>query len=115
MARITKKQLIASLEELLSSERVVIKLADLSGDEDAFSEWVRGEGPIKLTIDYYRMGIVRGVLHELLHVVLYDSLKSLGNTIEEWTIKKIEEKLWLEMTKEDLARWRTILKRKIGK
>jgi len=112
MARITKAQLMAALETLLQSKRVCIYLKELDGDLDAYSTWT-DTGPIVFTIDPYRIGVVRGTLHELLHVVLYESLKGLGNTIEEWTIQRVEEKLWLRMTKVDLARWRRYIAKKV--
>lgn len=60
---------------------------------DAYCTFDTGE-PTRITIDPDRVGIVRGVLHEMLHVILDDSLYGLDADLEETCIRAIEDELY---------------------
>ena len=110
MGKHTINSLLASLLKLV--ELCDIHYVELDKDIDAYTEWPP-VNRIQIYIDPSRIGVIQGVIHELLHVTLNKELSPLGTQLEELAVKKYTEKLWLTMRNKDVPVWREAINRKV--
>ena len=70
-------------------ERARVRVGELSPDRSADAVYVRG-GAARIRVDDHKVGVLPGVLHELLHVVLDEEFERFETEIEEILVEALE-------------------------
>jgi len=122
MAKLTPQRIINACEALLSSPATTITFVALDAHVDAS---VEAEGDkhfdgtfrprsAAICIDPSRVGYIPAALHEALHIVLRPLLRPLSDTVEEYIVRALEEKLWQKhFNKKRLTSWRRIIRERL--
>ena len=99
--RWSHKKLQHNLRKLLRDPRVQIYLEPIPTykQADAHTKWSTGKS-IVVTIDTARVELVRGVVHELLHVLLDDTLWPFSPEVEESIVNALEADIVANMEEE---------------
>jgi hypothetical protein len=100
-----------SLERALRSallSRATVKVGRLPLAKSADVEWSESGGKARVRIDNHDVGLRPGVLHELLHVVLDESLRQFSDELQEPAIEAWERLMDIRISKSKrrLAWWR---------
>ncbi len=67
---------------------------------DAHTKWTTGS-PICVVIDTARVGLVRGAIHELLHVLLDGTMWPFSEDVEESIVNALEEDIYESLVVEN--------------
>lgn len=99
--RWTHRRLQHHLRKLLKDPRILIYLEPIPTFKlaDAHTQWSTGKS-IVVTIDTARVELVRGAIHELLHVLLDDTMWPFSSEVEESFISALEADIHATMEEE---------------
>lgn len=116
-ARWTRERLKKKLWELVTSPRVSIVYRKMD-DCSAESHWWDKQRDIFVAVDPDREGLVRCVIHELLHVALESDLMSrFVYDLEEPMIDSLETLIYqkdIALKPRVMNRWRRAIREKLG-
>lgn len=107
--------MLKHIRKLLKDDRLSITLAHIPArkEADAHTKWSTGK-PIRITVDPARVGVVRAVVHELLHVLLEGPMYAYDEDTEETLIVALEEDLYSAIVSEDnLADYEALIQARI--
>lgn len=89
--------------------QAVLTVKHLKGNKhSAYTTW-GGDKPPDITLDEYRVGLIRGAVHECLHIFMSDWLgERLNATLDEVVVQALEDYLCKKnvMGPNDAERWR---------
>lgn len=120
MSKWNRKTLLAACEALIEREDFQLRLGTIDPKvSTAHVEYTwgdeRGAHDISVVLDSTQTGLIEGLLHECLHVVLADSIAdNFNRKLEEVCVRHLEQELWNKTMKSaDVIRWRTIINQKL--
>lgn len=120
MGRWNRQTLLAACEAVLQRDDVRLVRGKATTDNVTahFDADVREDGAIcniVITVDPDQGGLIECVLHELLHIVLDQTINaSFNSTLEERMIKALEQELFVKtINKGHLRRWRKLVNEKL--
>ena len=98
-------------------ERSSLKLKALPLSRSADCEWVEPDGHARMRVDPHEVGLRTGVVHELLHVALNETLIAFDEDMAEEIICAFEARLnkRISTSKRRVAWWRTAVSSKLKK
>lgn len=98
-------------------ERSSLKLKALPLSRSADCEWVEPGGHARMRVDPHEVGLRTGVVHELLHVALNETLERFDEDMAEEIICAFELRLnkRIALSKRRVAWWRAAINGKLPK
>jgi len=82
----------------------------------ASSSWNDSDNQIRavqIVVDHTTDGLVRGVLHELQHMLLEPDLAAFSKKMQEEAFRTWDDLLWHHMPEPKVAQWRRAIARKM--
>lgn len=118
MAKWNRRSLLSSCEALLSRDDCQLRIRTITDDQTTAKcsfMWKDGQASdIRLTVDPAKGGLVESFLHEALHVVLAQDLgERFSTALDEVLVHALERELWIKLRKNDLARWKHLITKKL--
>lgn len=111
---ITPSRLLDGMFLVLRSDTTTVECGHIT-NERAFSEW-DGKS-LRIVVDPFQIGVIPGVVHELLHFVLSDIIEdNFNKELEEAVINKLEEVLYfrIEHFPSVYEKWYTLVAEKLN-
>lgn len=115
-----RRSLVRACEALIERDDFTVRLGSIDPDCATAAVdygWNEEDGAydIQVTLDPSQGGLIESLLHECLHVVLASELGGKFNArLEEVLVKALESELWVKAMKSpEVARWRSLLDRKL--
>jgi hypothetical protein len=96
-------------------ERSSLRLKALPLSRSADCEWVEPGGHARMRVDPHQTGLLTGVVHELLHVALSETLAAFDEDLSEEIICALEVRLTtrISLSKRRVAWWRKAITGKL--
>lgn len=119
MRKWNRRSLLRACEEILTRSDTTIKLQSINikgvTAKTSWTHTANGVSEVSIIIDPNQAGQIEATLHEVLHVVLVNQIRTRFHlSLEEVVIGALEVELWKRAFKpEDVVRWKGILGRKI--
>ena len=110
MAQMSARQLLLELEAILP--QAILKVKRIPNHNHSAETFYGGDEPPNITLDEYKTGLIRGAVHECLHIYMSDWIREkFDANLDEIIIAALEEYLCKKrvMTAAMANRWRRII------